>query len=96
MNTIAAERNLILKHESGAQDAVVVRFFVPNKIREEEWHCRYEILGGPIKHAHHTVGIDSVQALSLALGGIRAELGFFERKHTATFYFLEEPGHEFS
>jgi Domain of unknown function (DUF6968) len=95
MTKVAAERSLVLKYDSGSEDAVLVRFFVPEPIDEGDWECQYEIQGGPIQHTHRTVGIDSVQALSLALGGVQAELGFFERKHKATFYFLNEPGHEF-
>jgi hypothetical protein len=91
---VAAERNLVLRH-SGMEDTVVVRFFVPNLIPEGDWECQYEIRGGPIQHAHRTVGIDSVQALSLAMDGVVAELDFFERKHNAKFFFLDEPGHEF-
>lgn len=72
-----------------------VKFFVPEQTEHGDWQCLYEVRGGPINHSHSMVGIDSVQALSLALGGVHAELGFFERKHKATFHFLGEPGHEF-
>jgi hypothetical protein len=92
---VAAERNLVLKYHSGLEDAIVVRFLVPRQIPEGDWECQYEIRGGPIKHLHCTVGIDSVQALSLALCGVQGELDFFERKHNAKFFFLDEPGHEF-
>jgi len=74
---------------------VSVTFFVPEQIEQGDWECQYEVRGGPLKKSNRTVGIDSVQALSLALGGMHAELGFYERKHNATFHFLGEPGHEF-
>lgn len=95
MSMVAAERSLVLKRHSGSEDAVVVKFFVPEQIPQGDWQCQYEIRGGPIQHIHRTIGIDSVQALSLALAGVRTELDFFARKHSAEFFFLDEPGHEF-
>jgi hypothetical protein len=47
------------------------------------------------KTQHHTVGIDSVQALDLALGVIGAELSYLSRRYGGSFIFLGEPGHAF-
>ena len=95
MNPISAERKLLLKLPSGAEEDVVVRLFVPRPIEQGDWQCDYEIQGDSIHRLFYAVGIDSVQALSLALGGVRVDLDYIERKQNAKFYFLGAPGHEF-
>ncbi|MEA9728069.1 DUF6968 family protein [Xanthomonas campestris] len=95
MNPISAERHLLFKFPSGAVEDVVVRFFVPHQIEQGDWQCDYEIQGDSIHRILYAAGIDSVQALSLALNSVRAHLDYIERKHNAKFYFLGEPGHEF-
>lgn len=83
------------KLPSGAVEDVVVRFFVPYPIAQGDWQCDYEIRGDSVHRILYAVGIDSVQALSLALNSVRVDLDYIERKHDAKFYFLDDPGHEF-
>jgi hypothetical protein len=92
---LAAERNLIFKRESGQEEPVVVRVFVPYRIEQGDWQCDYEIRGNSFQRTFHAIGIDSAQALTLVIGNIRADLEYDERKHKGIFYFLGEPGHEF-
>jgi hypothetical protein len=95
MNPTSTERKLLLKLPSGAEEDVVVRLFVPRLIEQGDWQCDYEIQGDSVHRVLHAIGIDSVQALSLALGSVGVDLDYIERKHNAKFYFLGEPGHEF-
>lgn len=95
MGTVAAERRLVLKLPSGAEQAVVVRVFVPQPDTEGNWQCQYEIKGGRANRSFFAVGIDSVQALALALESVRVDLDYEERRRNARFWFLDEPGHEF-
>ncbi|WP_372157427.1 hypothetical protein ACCP96_00190 [Xanthomonas campestris pv. fici] len=71
MNPTFAERNLQFKLPSGAVEDVVVRFFVPYPIAQGDWQCDYEIRGDSVHRILYAVGIDSVQALSLALNSVR-------------------------
>jgi hypothetical protein len=93
---VAIQRDLVLKHETGEECPVVVRLFVPHQIEQGDWQCDYEIRGGPVAHERYAVGIDSAQALTLVLGGLKNELAYIERKHKGHFFFLGEPGHEFT
>lgn len=94
VRTIAIERNLTLKGKSG-EEPVVVSFFVPHRIEQDDWQCDYQIVGGSFKRTFYAVGIDSVQALTLALASAKTDLEYIQEKHDAYFYFLGEPGHEF-
>jgi hypothetical protein len=90
---IAIERCLTLKEPSRTEEQVVVSFFVPYRIEQDDWQCDYEIVGGSIQRKFYAVGIDSVQALMLALASTRTDLEYLEKKHSARFHFLGEPGH---
>jgi hypothetical protein len=92
---IAAERNLTLKHQSGEEEPVVVSLLVPHRIEQGDWQCDYKIVGGSFQRTYHAIGIDSVQALTLALASVRTDLNYLEKKHKAHFQFLGQPGHEF-
>ena len=69
---VVAERRLIVTSPSGDTE-VPVRLFQPEN-DEGMWICRYEIEWPGQKRSHFAGGVDSFQALILALQMIGAEL----------------------
>jgi len=69
---VVAERRIIVTSPSGDTE-VPVRLFQPEN-DEGMWICRYEIEWPGQKRSHFAGGVDSFQALILALQMIGAEL----------------------
>jgi hypothetical protein len=57
-----------------SRQEVVVWLGKPRKVSREEWVCPYHVSGTWIKKSQYAHGIDSFQALLLALEGIRVVL----------------------
>ena len=92
-----ATRELEFRFNAGSSERVVVSIFSPRPAEEPEmWWCPYSITGCKIHKVMRMAGIDSVQALTLTLGVIPAELDFLAKKHDGEFLFLGESGHCFS
>jgi hypothetical protein len=69
---LIAHRCLTISGQSGEME-VPVRLFVP-KENDHKWICRYEIDWPNQKKVHWASGIDSIQAITLALQMIGAEI----------------------
>ena len=96
LGTIIATRELEFVCEGGERETVVVSIGVPVVGEDAEtWYCPYRVKGMSFEKQRHTVGIDSVQALDLALGVIGSELIYISRHRKGVFQFLGEPGHAF-
>jgi hypothetical protein len=94
---IIAIRELQFQYAAGGSEAVRVSIGVPVPAEEPEtWWCTCTIVGTNIQKSFPTGGIDSVQALTLALASLPEILEFLSRKHEGEFHFLGEPGHCFS
>jgi hypothetical protein len=87
---IIASRTLILRNGSTAIE-IPVRIFSPECEKSKVWGCRYEI-GWPDANRSVTAwGVDSVQALVIALGMIGAEI-YSSNYHKAGALFWDKPG----
>jgi len=53
---------------------IIAEIFTPRQVAHEEWACRFVIRGLPGRHQHDAHGIDSLQALGLAMQGVRYHL----------------------
>src|SRR5260221_331997 len=71
---------IIAKRElqcSGATEPVTVLIGKPQKFSDgDDFFCPYQITGGGFNKVNHAAGIDTVQALALALRMIGADLNF--------------------
>ena|SRR5438128_729770 len=85
-----AERLLQLNDRHGTAD-VPVRVFAPQQ-DVRSWSCRYEILWPDGKRTADAHGVDSTQALLLALQMIGAEL-YTSDHHKAGCLMWNKPGH---
>lgn len=84
-----AERLLKLSDRGGTVD-VSVRIFAPEQ-EARSWSCRYEILWPDGKRTANAHGVDSTQALLVALQMIGAEL-YTSDHHKAGRLMFDEPG----
>jgi hypothetical protein len=78
---LVATRVLTVVGPSGDIE-VPVRIFAPEELVERSWGCRYEIDWPDRRKTMTAYGVDSVQALELALRMIGAEL-YSSRYHDA-------------
>lgn len=70
---VIAERRLVVR--GAPQKRVVVSLGAPRRRRgETDWECPFRIRGAGITSFEYGYGVDSVQALTTALEGIRAVL----------------------
>ena len=84
-----AERLLKLNDRGGTVD-VAVRIFAPER-EKQAWSCRYEILWPDGIRIASARGIDSAQAILVALQMIGAEL-YTSDHHKAGRLMFDEPG----
>jgi hypothetical protein len=83
---VVAER---IFHDSKSGKPVVARIFAARQIDQSEWSCRIEVEGLDDRFQRDVIGIDSLQALYLALRGLVAHL----EKHEHRLAFLDgRPG----
>lgn len=90
-------RDLEFRYSSGEVEAVRVSIEAPVRSEEPDmWWCAYSIKGATIQKSFRLAGIDSVQALTLVLATMPAELERIAKKNQGEFWFLGEPGHLFA
>ena len=53
---------------------MLVRFYQPMQMPKAEYKCQYEILWPDQQRRRHAFGVDSIQALILAMGIVHVEL----------------------
>lgn len=81
---------LTLRDGSG-ETKIPIRIFAPEKTTHGSWSCRYEIDWPDKKHALDVGGLDSAQALVLALQIIGAEI-YSSSYHKAGNLYWDKPG----
>jgi hypothetical protein len=64
-----------LRREGPQPKVVTVKLGKPRRSREIDWECPFLISGLGIRGIQYGRGVDAVQALSMALEGIRVLLG---------------------
>ena len=100
VTAVAAERLLQFVPTSGPSLQITVRLGVPRRDRKHvngDWVCPYDITGFQSPRRRWSFGIDSVQALTLALHIIPAELGRLAKlAGGGQFTFLGEQGISFA
>lgn len=72
LGTIVAVREL--REIGSRQKVVTVRLGKPRKVRGGDWACPYQISGLGRAKVHYAYGVDALQALILAIEGIRTAL----------------------
>lgn len=68
--------------ESGAASQIIVQLGTPSPLTDAphgDWYCPWTIDGPGRSTLNHAGGVDSLQALLLALSGLRAELEHLAR-----------------
>jgi hypothetical protein len=81
LGTIIAKRTLKRVDLPGS---VLIQVGIPRRRRTGEWACPYQIVGLEEERVRRALGEDSIQALHLALEGIRMDLKPFESQLTWT------------
>lgn len=82
LTEVIAERELE-RPGDGAPPAVV-RIGKPIRIADGEWGCSFQVQGTGDERVLTAYGYDGVQALTLCLEMIQAELGARQREHGLT------------
>ena len=86
-SAVIASRRLT-RTEAGAEHPVTIRVRHPVRTADAEAVCAFEIAGLPEPYRHYTMGVDSMQALLLALSAITNTL----REHRADLAWLGGAG----
>lgn len=90
-------RDLEFRFSTGEVEPVRISIEAPVPAEEPGmWWCAYSIAGTTIQKSFRLAGIDSVQALTLVLATMPAELERIAKRCQGEFWFLGEPGHLFS
>ena len=89
-SVLIAQRRLIVSGSSGDQE-VPVRLFQPEE-NDGAWVCRYEIEWPNEKWSRFAAGVDSVQALLLALQKIGIEIYTSRYHQSRSLRWLERQG----
>jgi hypothetical protein len=87
---IIAERNLRTNTSSNSSETIQVRLFAPIE-NNQDWSCNYEILWPSGKRTQKIHGIDSMQALVLAMHMIGSDLYASKYHENGTLVF-DKPG----
>lgn len=75
--------------QNDAGSTVVATVFEPTMPEEDKWACRFQISGLPTDVDERAYGVDGMQALMMALEGIRVHL---ERSGATLIWLDGEPG----
>jgi len=96
MTDVIALRRFALLGPNGAQD-VILSIGKPVRFPDAphgDWYCPWTIDGPDRFHEHYAGGLDGLQALLMALSGIRAELQVVGRSGKLTWLDDEDLGLE--
>jgi hypothetical protein len=85
-----ATRTLTLRNGSGDL-AIAIYLFAPTQQEARAWSCRYEIDWPEGKETRVAWGVDSVQAIFLALQAIGSDI-YTSTYHKSGSLFFEAPG----
>ena len=87
---VIASRILTLQNESGAV-SIPIEIFAPDCEKPGVWRCRYDVGWPEGKRTFAGYGVDSMQALVIALGMIGAEI-YSSNYHKSGHLFFDKPG----
>lgn len=79
----------VLKLQENPQQQIEVQLAEPEQVSELEWRCAYRVPFQKTDPTYYAYGVDSFQALLMALTGIRAHL---DAKKETFLWLSEEPG----
>jgi uncharacterized protein DUF6968 len=65
----------VLTEENARDHKIIVAVGAPRRVQADHWLCPYFIEGIVESGVHYAPGVDAMQSLVLALGGIRSDLG---------------------
>lgn len=90
---VIASREMEFHHFDGRIEKALLKVGLPFECGDGcDWCCSYELSAGNRKKVFGIHGVDSLQALSLAMSAISAEIEYWERSQKGEFYFLGEEG----
>ena len=90
---IIATRELVYISDGGGREKAIVEIGKPYQLTDAgDYLCPYRVGSKSYEHLFGSVGIDSFQALDLAMKTMEAELTFWVRSKGGSFEFLGEPG----
>lgn len=93
VHDIIATRELTYIAENGEREKAIIEIGKPYQCTEDgDYLCPYKVGSSSYEHVFGSVGIDSFQALELAMKSIKAELIYWVRKKGGAFEFLGESG----
>jgi hypothetical protein len=87
---VIASRLLKVRSPRGDTE-VCVRLFIPEELVTGNWSCRYEIDWPHGQRVHAAQGLDSIQAVFLAMQMIGAEI-YASEYHRSAALFFDRPG----
>jgi hypothetical protein len=67
--------NRVLTEENARDHKVTVTIGAPRRVQPDHWLCPYHIEGIVESGIHYAYGVDALQSLVSALGGVRWDLG---------------------
>jgi len=77
MGRIIASR--VLTEENARDSKITITIGAPRRVEADHWLCSYLIQGIVESDIHYGYGVDSLQSLLVALGGVRRDLEQTER-----------------
>ena len=96
MTQVLMERELVLVTDDERRP-VTLRIGMPvqdvKTVGGFDWRCPVEFVGLSTTHPFAAVGMDALQAVTLALFASRAQAEAWERETGGHFLWLDEPGH---
>ena len=89
-----AERRLTFRESGGSKTRVVVKIGKPLVVPRpgRDWYCTFTIVGWETRETKSAFGIDSLQALTLALEMLTANLRYLERRKNGKLTWLGDAG----
>jgi hypothetical protein len=80
VSEVIAMRSLVLLRNDGAESDVVVLLGKPQQLPDHpDYYCSYQIKGAGDEKARYACGVDSFQALHLALSTLSVELEVLDK-----------------
>ena len=93
VHDIIAKRELTYLSANGSREEALIEIGKPYQFDDQGIYvCPYRVGSTSYEHIFGSVGIDSFQALELAMKTIESELIYWLRKKGGSFEFLDEPG----
>jgi len=96
LGEVIAIREMLFVGNDGSSEAVTLKIGTPCACDEPEaFICPYEISSKKHSRLFGSVGIDTVQALTLTMKTLKVDLDYWEKKFDGELHFLDEKGHGF-